>query len=479
MPPTQRPNLLLITLDQLRFDTLGYAGHPVVDTPHIDALARRGMVFDRAYVTAPVCIPARRTLLSGLHPDTHGLRYYEDGLEWTPPQTLPGLLSDAGYQTQLVGKMHLHPQGKRYGFDHVILSETTRERPDSGFHERNDYIPWLRRMGEHGSATRHGANHWQGRPDVLEESLSHSSWLAEEAIDFLVNRRDPSCPFFMHLSFVHPHPPLTPPAPFWEKYAARTMDPPLRGDWVEGEPWQPGTVPRSDTRGPFKPEAVADARRGYYGLVEHVDACIAHVLDTYFEYGSARQQEPLYILLTSDHGEMLGDHELFSKTVPYESSAHIPYFISGYNVPLAAGRSDAFVTLEDVLPTFLDLAGVERPTGLDGNSLAAVVAGEPAPERDCIDGVCGPHHWLRWDDWKYLCWPANGEEQLFHLGEDPGELEDRSGDPEAGKALQVARERMAPLLKQRLGQDAIPDFKPLAGRSPSVFRLLGGGANRK
>ncbi|MEX0745282.1 MAG: sulfatase-like hydrolase/transferase, partial [Phycisphaeraceae bacterium] len=117
----RRPNIILITTDQQRFDAMGLnCPTTPLQTPTLDSLAARGVNFTRAYSTCPVCVPARRSLLCGLHPATHGLRGYRDGLEWDPPFTLPGLLSDAGYQTELIGKLHLYPQRKRYGFDHMI-----------------------------------------------------------------------------------------------------------------------------------------------------------------------------------------------------------------------------------------------------------------------------------------------------------------------------------------------------------------------
>jgi arylsulfatase A-like enzyme len=315
------------------------------------------------------------------------------------------------------------------------------------------------------SPTRHGVNHWQGRPDWLDEELSHSSWLAEEAIRFLTRKRDPDCPFFLHLSFVHPHPPLTPPQPYWNKYASRVLGAAARGEWVGCPPWQPDQLPASNSVGPFRPDAIRDARTGYFGLVEHVDSCIAHVLDSYREYGCAREQEPLYVLFTSDHGEMLGDHELFGKSVPYEASSHVPMFVSGFNVPLQAGRSENLVTLEDVMPTLLDLAGVECPPGIDGHSLAGGVSGGNVPAREVVEGVCGPHHFVRWDDWKYLYWPLSGQEQCFNLREDPEEKMDLSGD---GAPMDYPRKRMRERVRRRLGINR-PEFVPPGGRPPSVF----------
>ncbi len=212
MSQPRRPHILLITTDQQRADALGINGNRFVETPNLDHMASRGVNFTRGYSTCPVCIPARRTLLSGMSPDEHGLRGYRDGQEFDPPSTLPGLLSAAGYQTQLIGKMHLHPQGKRYGFDNIILSETSNWRPRCETQKRNDYVPWLRQRGMDCHPHDHGisGNGRLVRPWSHADHLHHNKWLAEEAARFLTERRDPSAPVFLHLSFFHPHPPFVP-----------------------------------------------------------------------------------------------------------------------------------------------------------------------------------------------------------------------------------------------------------------------------
>src|SRR5690606_17427541 len=233
MSKPQRPHLILITTDQQRGDCLGINGNRVVETPNLDHLASRGVNFTRGYSTCPVCIPARRTLLSGQSADSHGLRHYEDGLDYDPPATLPGCLSAVGYQTQLIGKLHLHPQGKRFGFDNLILSEYSNWRPRSATQKRNDYVDWLRQHGMNRVPHEHGID-GNGRlvsPWGYEDYLHHNSWLAEEAGRFLTEKRDPSCPFFLHLSFFYPHPPFVPLNHYLQRYLAKDIPPPILGDW--------------------------------------------------------------------------------------------------------------------------------------------------------------------------------------------------------------------------------------------------------
>ncbi len=429
----RRPNILLITTDQQRYDAMGLNGNPILRTPNLDALAASGTNFSRCYVTCPVCIPARRTLISGLHPTTHGMHNYTDGWEFDPAHTLPGELSNAGYQTQLVGKLHLHPQRKRFGFDHMILSESGNYRPDSKYQWENDYTDWLAEQGVRTISNAHGinGNGRNARPFHLDEPYHHSSWVANQAQRFFRGWRDPSCPWFMHLSFVAPHPPLIPPQAYWDRYIGRDDLAPTLGQWVPTDAGERRGVNPVDAIGPFPPDEIHDAIAGYYGLIHHIDDCIQHVIEAYFEYMTERSKEPTYILFTSDHGEMLGDHHLYRKSLAYESSAHVPLFITGRNVDVPKGQSDALATWEDLMPTILDLAGVDIPDGLDGRSLVPAMRGEGSGPREMIFGFCrsGGHSnfYLVHGPWKYIWFERTDEEQLFNLDDDPREQHDLSG----------------------------------------------------
>jgi hypothetical protein len=297
---TAHPNVLLITTDQQRFDALGLVRPDgPLETPTLDALACSGVHFRRAYSTSPVCIPARRSLLSGLHPQTHGLREYRDGLDWDAPISLPSLLGAAGYQTQLVGKLHLHPQRKRYGFDHMVRVESSNDRWDTPLQPTNDWIDWMHRQGyEHPNDLGINGNGRNARPWDKPEHTHLTSWLADEAVDFITRRRDPTCPFFMHLSFVAPHPPLTPPQAYWDRYFRRHDARPAIGSWAPTGPAQRGR-PDDSMTGPFALREIQDAMSGYWASIHHVDDRIRYVLTRLFEYGSPRAHEPTLIIFTS------------------------------------------------------------------------------------------------------------------------------------------------------------------------------------
>jgi len=462
-----RPNILLITTDQQRYDAMGFNGNPVLRTPNLDHLAATGTNFDRCYVTCPVCIPARRTLLNGQHPRTHGLTRYKDTLDFNPAHTMPGELSRAGYQTQLVGKLHQQPNRRRFGFDHMVRSDSANYRPDSKYQAENDYIDWLIEQGVPSLSNAHGinGNGRIARPFHLDEPFHHTSWVAREGQRFFRKWRDPSCPWFLHLSFVAPHPPLIPPQAYWDRYIHRDDLKPTIGDWAPtGDDTRRGINPVSPT-GPFPADEIHDAIAGYYGLITHIDDCIQHVLDAYYEYATDRLHEPTWIIFTSDHGEMLGDHHLFRKSLGYEASAHVPLFITGRNVELPQSRSDALVGWEDIMPTILDLADVPIPDDVDGRSLVPVMRGEQPGVRDAIFGICAGDHYAVCGDWKYIRFDATGEEQLFNLKDDPDECHDLSGESDE---LGAMREALNGHLRE-YGEQVRDDLTPCANRPPRRF----------
>ena len=197
--PNARPNIVLFITDQQRGDCLGLdpRSPAVLQTPNLDDIARSGLHCAPAYAACPSCIPARRCLMTGTAPAANGVVGFQSA-EWNPAHTLAGALSAAGYQTEMIGKMHHHPPRKRNGFDHLQLDDNTRGGD-------NDYVEWLQK--HHGRTEvdpgmAHGAssNGWIGRPHHLPEEQMHSFWCIDRAMDFL-KKRDPSTPFFLNISF--------------------------------------------------------------------------------------------------------------------------------------------------------------------------------------------------------------------------------------------------------------------------------------
>lgn len=472
----KKPNIVLITTDQQRWDGLALNRPSTpLRTPTLDALAAGGLNCTRAYTTCPVCIPARRSLLSGLHPQTHGLYGYQDGLEWDAPVSSPDLLGRAGYQTQLIGKLHLHPQRKRYGYDHMIRTESPNDRCDTPLQPVNDWATDLKKRGVIDQPNNLGidGNGRAARPWDMAEQYHHTSWLTDRAVDFVTEQRDPSCPFFLHLSYWAPHPPMIPPQAYWDMYADHDSRP-VFADWTPDIPWQPG-VHNTAATGPFPEHEMIDCIRGYYGLITHIDHRINYFLTRAFGYGSSRADEPTIIVFTSDHGEMLGDHHLYRKSLPYEASAHVPFFISWRNMDLQPGTFDGLVSLEDFASTVFDLCGVEMPeqydNELDSRSLAPALRGEDCHTRDRLYGECtgvGTNNFIVEGPWKYIWFKETQEEQLFNTLNDPDDLHDCSGTN--ADLLPKFRDLLGDYLKDRDDRSIDPTkCQPCENRPPKAL----------
>ena len=468
-----QPNILLVMTDQQRSDALGIADHPVLQTPTMDWIGATGTRFRRGYTEAPACIPARRVLMSGQAPGVNGMVGMEGGIPWDPPATMAGELQTAGYETRMIGKIHLFPNRKRYGFDVMELADGTRGKD-------NDYLDWL-----HGEvpldrwAMAHGAtpNGWIGRPNHLPEEKTHTFWCVSRAIQFL-ERRDPSQPFFLNLSFIDPHPPFTPPKFFFDRYDAMELPGPVIGDWVE--PWKGpkrGVDPevRSEKRFyrrgmDLDPLPMHYMRAAYFGMINHIDMQLSR-LTQYMR--DRRLLDNTLILFVSDHGEMLGDHHHIAKGYPFEASAGIPFLIKPPE-PWGAPRMqvlDAPVGLQDVMPTVIDAAGAEVPESVTGRSLVPFLRGDTSEWREALhleygDGSAGtnpsvggdpqglPYAEQQWaEGWhalvdtqhKYIWHSQTGLELFFDVRNDPFEATNLASsanlDPWRRRLIEVLRDR--------------------------------------
>jgi len=457
-----QPNILLIMTDQQRGDCLSIEGHPVLMTPNMDSIAGSGVRFSRCYTTCPTCIAARRSLLSGQFPDTHGMVGYRDGVEWDAPPTLPQVLGAAGYQTEWIGRtIHQHPVRKRYGFDHMVTGGA-----------ESDYSEWLQcRMpdvegGVYAGGPMH--NDWTARPWHLDEPLHPTNWTVSRALEFL-RKRDPSCPFFLCVSFLAPHPPLIPPACYFERYLRTGVDDPIIGDWAIPPPDGGRGLDIGGRRVDLQGEALLSARAGYYGLINHVDDQIRRLLSPVLGVQRMTDHNTI-VLFTSDHGELLGDHYHWHKIVPYEPAARIPLLISApQRFELGAGSVvDTAVCLEDIMPTLLDMAGVDIPDTVEGSSLLPAMRGGPAPDREYLHIQHAPlHHCLTDGREKYIWFVVDGREQFFDLTQDPKECHDLSANPASRERMAHWRSLLVEKLKQRPegfsdGQRLIPgrEFGP-------------------
>jgi arylsulfatase len=437
----EHPNIVLIMVDQWRGDCLSIDGHPVVHTPYLDQLALGGARFQRAYSATPTCIPARAALFTGLGQASHGRVGYLDGIDWNYPLTLAGEFTRNGYQTQAIGKMHVYPERSQLGFQNVLLHDGFINFPRShhpDYESIDDYMVWLRqRAGSDADYFAHGVhcNSNIARPWDKPEGLHPTNWVADQSVHFL-RRRDPRKPFFLFMSFHRPHPPYDPPAWALEQYLASDMPTPPVGDWAEiyaayGDPSDPNTP-----CGALRPSLLKRARAGYYGHMTHIDQQINRFL---WALRENKLTDSTYVCFVSDHGELIGDHNLFRKGLPYEGSARVPLILKG---PAGSGIVPnqvygPLIELRDLMPTLLDCANLPVPASIEGQSFLPIVRGQAVPWREYLHGehlIFGQSiQWLTDGHEKYIWFSGTGAEQLFDLQDDPQELRDlvRTGGVEA------------------------------------------------
>lgn len=414
----KRPNILLIVTDQQRHDTIHAHGNPYIRTPNLDWLSEGGINFSRCYTDAPICAPARATILTGRHyrnmPEGTGMFHQPSCTD--PSITMPALLTKAGYQTKAVGKLHYHPERANYGWEHAEILE--------------DYYRYMARHPERGVPHAHGLGQNQMEPGIssVDEANSLTRWIVERGINFL-ETRDSTRPFCLYVGISKPHPPLDPCLAYWLLYANRKVPPPVYGDWSKdiekiatgwfGPTWSLNGADR------FSPELIEDIRRAYYALITQIDYNLGLLFARLRELG---ELDNTLILFTSDHGEMLGDHHMGAKTTFLEGSAHIPMIVrpprteTGQRFGEYGGvECDSICCLADIMPTLLGAAGVDIPSKVqaDGIDLADLTTGKA--KRESLIGQVSEFYMLVEGPYKYLYCANGGAELLFNLEEDPQE----------------------------------------------------------
>ena len=450
-----RPNIIFLFPDQWRGDCLGSLGHPAVETPWLDSLAGEGVSFTNAYSPAPSCVPARACLITGQTPSSTGRPGMEEGIPWRYPTTLMRRLRDGGYQTMLAGKTHFYPQMTTCGFEVMRQYEAkvVGDAPEC------DYHTWLARetggrIEDTGSQVNR--NSWIVHPWMHEERLHPSTWTMDAALGLLA-RRDPLRPFFLQIGFNRPHPPFDPPWHVLEAWRDREVPDPATGEWSEA--WR--NVRHLGLPAPTSRQ-IQQARQAYCAQLNHIDHQVGRLIHRLKEAGLFANT---WMLFSSDHGEMLGDHHRFGKQVPLEGSAKVPLFIRpARGTPFAPGApSDVPCTLCDLMPTFLDIAGLAVPDCVEGQSLVPALSGQPVRNREFIHGEhAGAEGWQFVTDGreKYFWESRSGREWFFDLRQDPRECVDLSGDPGSRDRVDLWRRRLIDILAAR-AQDGLSDGEKL------------------
>ena len=416
------PNIVLITGDHLRWDHVAANGNDAIVTPHMDRLVREGTTFRYHFTVGVACAPNRASLMTGRYPHAHGV--INNGIKMPQDEvTLTHVLRDAGYYTGQMGKLHFWPHKDRdhrephppYGFHQMRLSDEPGPYDDA-------YGRWLWAQGKE-VREKARVNMPGDRPQLEhyvfegEDHTTHASWVATETLTFIEDTlaRHPGRPFFVHAGFYPPHPPLNPPASALEPYQGRALPP--RRYSADEVGYLPSRLARSKTALLETPEETWDSyRRYFYAMVTHLDHNIGRIMEAVEQAGI---QNRTIFVITSDHGDYLGDHNLVSKSArPYDGALRIPLIFRGPGVP-ANVAIDELVEISDVMPTLLAMLGIPPPKGNQGMSLVPTMKGEPG--RDLIYMQAMTNRMIRTKNAKY--WIDDiGEEVLFDYSTDPYEL---------------------------------------------------------
>jgi choline-sulfatase len=475
-----QPNVLFILSDQHDPAVAGYAGDLVVHTPHLDALARRSVQFESAVCTSPLCTPSRMCLLTGK--DVHRCAGWNNHWVIFPEHlTWPAHFAAQGYRTCLVGKMHFGGRDQMQGF---------QDRPYGDLRHGLGHQPDPLAMFPGYAAVRSA-----GATEV-PESLLQDVVVTRESLAFIKEQAagDDGRPWFVCASYSRPHPPFTAPGRYLRRYRDRVPPPASRAI-----PDEVFARRRTQGHADLTEEEVRLGREGYYACVEFLDDCIGELLDGLDRAGLL---ENTVVIYTSDHGEMLGQHGIWGKSVYYDPAVRVPLLISGPGVAAGGHRVRHPVSLLDLYPTTCGLAGLPIPAGLDGKDLSALLAEPataPAPHEVVHSSFyqygqtisypapvddAEPHRaWrmVRSADWK-LVEVEGGATLLFDLQADPREEVNLADDPAHAERLATMRRLLFARFSwaevhERLQADRVrlPAFK--SGRAPTTpnqYRLPDG-----
>jgi choline-sulfatase len=414
------PCFLVLMADQLAASWLPVYGHPVVRAPHLEALAQGAVVFDSAYCAYPLCAPSRAALLTGRHASSVGV--YDNAAEL--PATTPTVvhaLRAAGYHTALAGKMHFVGPDQLHGFEERLTTDIYPADVDwtpDWSRPLEEPLPWYHRMD---SVLNPGVTAASMQTDYDEEV----AFVAARKL-YEIARHRPDQPFLLFASFTNPHDPWEVPDRCWARYRRSEVPLPavasLPLDQVDPHSRRLRAMCRVDEAG-LTDADIQRARHGYFAAISYLDERVGEVLGALRDSGL---QDRTTVLFCADHGEMLGERGLWYKMSFFEQSARVPLIVRDYTGRVPARRAGGPVSLLDVAPTLLQLAGLPEDavagTG-DGESLLAPRT-RPVISEYHGEGVQAPSAMLRSGDEKLIV-SLEDPDLLFDLAADPRELSPR------------------------------------------------------
>jgi choline-sulfatase len=447
-----KPNILLLFTDMQRADTIAALGNPVIQTPNLDRLVREGTAFTRCYSPSPVCIPARCCMHYGLYPQRTGLftngRMMDDN-----GRSCPEVLSGNGYRTAAIGKCHFTPDHNALrGFGQRI----TQEEIVSSYKE-DHYREWLMEKGldpvePHGER---GPMYYIPQPSRFREDAHPSAWIADQTIESIEAFSGDDSPWCLMSSFIHPHPPLTPPRGWSKLYPPQEVPEPHMPARAESLLTH---INRTQNRYKWRDNGIdrnllRTIKSYYYATISFVDYQIGRILESLEHRGILDQT---LILFASDHGEYLGDYGCFGKRSMHDASARVPLLarLPGRFAP--GNVCDSPASLVDIMPTMLAAAGIESPA-LDGADLKAVSEGTADREHVFSQWGKGRNaiYLIATRDWKYIYSAGEEKEILFDRQRDPLESRNAAADLEAFPVRNRLRQTLLQYLKRSGDTEAV------------------------
>ena len=426
----KRPNILVIMSDEHTASVMGAAGDSIVQSPNLDELAQKGVLFENCYTPSPICVPARLAFTVGKYVSKCGMWSNQSKFDTDDIPSVASLLRDNGYECYLGGKMHYAPD-RRYGFEELFPSYANKrfrkahprrvDLSDSVFFEKESEL------------SPRFQDFYTGERSII---LDHDKKVTKYCTELIENRRPDDNPMMLIAGYIAPHFPLIVPQKYHDMYRNQVPMPHLPGGHIDMLPTHYQVMRKS-----FKVDMVPDeltklGRELYYGLVTWFDEQVGQLLGSLED---SQISENTIVIYTSDHGENMGDHGLWWKNSMYDCSTKIPLIVSWPERWGRGKRRTEICSLLDVVQTIMEATDTPTPKDWDGHSMINLL-----DERDSkwknyaiseyyANNIASGHCMIRNGDFKYVYFNRINDQypearQLFNLKEDPGEFNNLAAD---------------------------------------------------
>ncbi len=453
----KRPNILHLFTDMQRFDTIAALGNPVIRTPNLDRLCEEGVAFTSAYTPSPVCVAARCSMIYGQYP-MHTKCYENSRMPTDERETFMDALARAGYRTHGIGKCHFTPD--RHALRGFHAREVQEEGGAGSMDElaRADYLRYLHEKGYAHICEPFGVRgemYYMPQPSQLPAADHPTTWVGDRSIAFIQDRKTKDDPWYLFSSFIHPHPPFTPPNPWHKLYRPALMPLPIVPEDHESLLTY---VNRVQNRYKYRDQGfdrnvVRTMIAYYYACISFIDYQVGRIVDVLEQTG---QLDNTLILFSSDHGEFLGQNRCYGKRSMHDASSRVPLVARLPGRFEGGKRCDHPVSLVDIAPTFLAAAGTavesHDPDGVDlrevltevtdrkfvfsqlslaSNGMNAMAQGhryEPVEDQEAPEHIAAYSSYMCVSrEWKYFYSAPDDREYFFDRAADPNETRNRAG----------------------------------------------------